>query len=171
MINLFCVKLIISTVVAFVFPARTAIAPLWAPFIFSPNIVLESSANPLTKTNLSNTGSAKFTDSNTPTTLYTSGVLRETSISSTLLPYMALDVNPSVATPTLEVLLITMLLLLETFLVLLLIKSFSKVTFITTSALPLRFLMLTCWLLATSCTWLSVRAMWRVSVVDFRETL
>ena len=85
-INFFCVNLTISTVVAFSCPAKTAIAPLSAPFIFSPKTVTVLSDNPLTKTSLSNTGSTKLTDSNTPTTLNTSGVFKDISLSWTLNP-------------------------------------------------------------------------------------
>ena len=74
-------SLTISKVVAFVCPAKIATAPLVTPLIFSPNIVFVSSDNPLTKTNLSNIGSAKLTDSNTPTTLKTSGVFKDISLS------------------------------------------------------------------------------------------
>ena len=84
--NLFAVNVAISTVVAFVLPTTTAIAPLSAPFIFSPKIVFVFNDKPLTKTNLSKTGSLKLTDSNTPTKLKTSGVFKDTSLSSTLIP-------------------------------------------------------------------------------------
>ena len=85
-INFFCVNLTISTVVAFSCPAKTAIAPLDAPFILSPKIVFVFKDNPLTKTNLSNFGVAKFTDSNIPTMLNTSGVFNDISLSSILKP-------------------------------------------------------------------------------------
>ena len=62
-------------------PAKIAIAPLVAPLILSPRTVVVLSDSPLTKTNLSNNGSAKFTDSNTPTTLKTSGVFNDISLS------------------------------------------------------------------------------------------
>ena len=67
--NLFWVRRTISTVVAFVWPAKTATAPLSAPLIFSPSMVAVLSDNPLTKTSLSKTGSTKFTDSKIPATL------------------------------------------------------------------------------------------------------
>ena len=79
-------SLTISRVVAFVCPAKIATAPLVAPLIFSPKTVVVFSDNPLTKTNLSNIGSAKLTDSNTPTTLNTSGVFKDISLSWTLNP-------------------------------------------------------------------------------------
>ena len=84
--NFAWVSLTISTVVAFVCPAKIATAPLVAPLIFSPKTVVVFSDNPLTKTNLSNIGSAKLTDSNTPTTLNTSGVFKDISLSWTLNP-------------------------------------------------------------------------------------
>ena len=58
-----CVNLIISKVVALVWPAKIAIAPLDAPLILSPKIVLLLSDNPLTNISLSKIGSVKFTDS------------------------------------------------------------------------------------------------------------
>ena len=132
-INCAWVTLTISRVVALVCPAKIAIAPLSAPLIFSPRTVVVFSDSPLTKTNLSNTGSAKLTDSNTPTTLKTSGVFKDISLSWTLNPYPDEVVSPWVAIPAL-VLLITIELLLEAFLVFCEIMSFSRVT-LTTFAL------------------------------------
>ena len=67
--NLVWLRYTISTVVAFVWDAKTATAPLSVPLIFSPSIVVVLSDNPLTKTSLSKTGATKFTDSKIPATL------------------------------------------------------------------------------------------------------
>ena len=86
MLNFVWVKRTISTVVALIWPDNTAIAPLSAPTILSPSIVLVLSDNPLTKTSLSKIGFDAFTDSKIPTILKTSGVFNEISLSWTLNP-------------------------------------------------------------------------------------
>ena len=85
-INFAWVSVAISRVVAFVCPTKTATAPLVAPLILSPKTVVVLSDKPLTKTNLSKIGSARLTDSKTPTTLNTSGVFKDISLSWTLNP-------------------------------------------------------------------------------------
>ena len=163
------VNLTISTVVALSCPAKTAIAPLDAPFILSPRIVFESSANPLTKTNWSKIGSALLTDSKTPVILNTSGVFNDISLSCTLSPYPVAVDKPWVAIPAL-VLLMTIELLLEISLDFWEIKSFSRVTLTTFAPLSMLLNVIVVLLLLKT-TWLSVNARWVVSVVVLLEIL
>ena len=84
--NFDSVKYTISTCVADVLSVNCAIAPLREPIIFSPKTDAVLRLRPEINVNLSKDGAAVFKDSNTPTTLITSGTLRDISLSSTLKP-------------------------------------------------------------------------------------
>ena len=80
-----------------VFEVRLTICPiarLSTPFIFSPIIVFVSNPSPDTKVSLSKTAVFVSLDSNTATTLTTSGTFNDISSSSTRNPYARLESNP-----------------------------------------------------------------------------